>query len=128
MTTYATETLPSYPFPFGPFGTSTLAYDEFRRTTPVRRVSVPSGWEAWLVTRYSDVCMVHKDKRFSRDEAVRVGAALVENAGMEVEAGVLQNTDGEEHARLRRVFASHYGVGIANGQKPTLRLAGWLTP
>jgi nocardicin N-oxygenase len=55
--------------------------------------------------------MVHKDPRFSRAEAVRCGAALVPDARMEVETGVLQNTDAESHAQLRRVFADHFGHG-----------------
>ena len=46
---------------------------------------------------------------FSRAEAVRTAATLVKSAGMEVEPNVLQNTDGEQHARLRRVFGIHYG-------------------
>jgi cytochrome P450 len=100
--------LPSFPFDMGPYGTPTLTYDLFRMSTPVCQVMVPSGLNVWLVTRYQDVCTVHRDIMFSRDEAVRTGAALVKGAGMEVEDGVLQNTDGDRHSRLRRVFASHY--------------------
>jgi cytochrome P450 len=101
--------LPNFPFDMGPHGTATLAYDIFRMSSPVCQVLVPSGLNVWLVTRYEDVCTVHRDVVFSRDEAVRAGAALVKGAGMEVEDGVLQNTDGDRHSRLRRVFASHYG-------------------
>jgi cytochrome P450 len=100
--------LPSFPFDMGPYGSATLAYDAFRTRTPVCRILVPSGLEVWLITRYADVCMVHRDPTFSREEAVRAGAALVKEAGMEIEAGVLQNIDGERHTRLRKVFASHY--------------------
>lgn len=107
-------TPPSYPFEVGPYGSSTLAYDQFRRSTPVCRVSLPSGIQAWLVTRYADVCAVLKDPTFSRNEAVRVGAALVKDAAMELEIGVIQNTDGAEHSRLRSVFASHYSPAHAS--------------
>jgi cytochrome P450 len=106
--------LPGYPFEMGPYGSSTLAYDRFRKSTPVCRVSLQSGFEAWLVTRYADVCAVLKDPTFSRSEAVRVGASLVKDAAMELEAGVLQNTEGAEHSRLRSVFASHYSPGHAS--------------
>jgi cytochrome P450 len=100
--------LPAYPFPFGPFGTSTLAYDDFRKSAPVTRIQVPSGLEVWLVTSYDDICFVHKDERFSRSEAVRVGATLAPNSGMELAEGVLQNLDGPRHTTLREIFAHHY--------------------
>jgi cytochrome P450 len=108
MTSTALLSLPRFPFEMGPYGTPTLAYDKLRMSTPVCQVLVPSGLNVWLVTRYEDVCAVHRDTMFSRDEAVRTGAALVKGAGMEVEEGVLQNTDGDRHSRLQRVFASHY--------------------
>jgi cytochrome P450 len=101
--------LPKFPFEFGPYGTSTRVYDTFRQFCPVRRVSLPSGLEPWLVTTYADVCTVHNDPIFSRAEAVRAGATLVKTAGMELEPNVLQNTDAEQHSRLRRVFGIHYG-------------------
>ncbi len=100
--------LPSYPFEAGPYGSSTLTYDLLRKSSPVCRVSLPSGWQAWLVTSYADVCTVLKDPTFSRSEAVRRGATLVKDAAMELEPGVLQNTDGVKHSRLRSVFARHY--------------------
>jgi cytochrome P450 len=114
MTSTALLSLPCFPFEMGPYGSPTLAYDVLRMSTPVCQVLVPSGLNVWLVTRYEDVCAVHRDTMFSRDEAVRIGAALVNGAGMEVEEGVLQNTDGDRHARLRRVFASHYSQDHAS--------------
>lgn len=101
--------VPAFPFEFGPYGSSTRAYDILRRSSPLRRVSLPSGQQAWLVTTYADVCSVHREPMFSRAEAVRTAATLVKSAGMEVEPNVLQNTDGEQHVRLRRVFGIHYG-------------------
>src|SRR5262245_6429953 len=101
--------LPAFPFDFGPYGTPTRAYDIFRKFCPVRRVSLPSGLVVWLVTSYADVCTVHSDPTFSRAEAVRIGATLVKRAGMELAPNVLQNTDGEQHSRLRRIFGIHYG-------------------
>jgi cytochrome P450 len=101
--------VPAFPFEFGPYGTSTRAYDILRSSSPLCRVSLPSGLEVWLVTTYADVCSVHRESTFSRAEAVRTAATLVKRAGMELEPNVLQNTDGEQHARLRRVFGMHYG-------------------
>ena len=106
--------LPSYPFEIGPYGTSTLTFDTFRLSTPVCRVMLPSGLEAWLVTRYADICTILRDPTFSREEAIRVGAALVKAPSIEVKSGVLQNTDGQHHSRLRSVFATHYSQSHAS--------------
>jgi cytochrome P450 len=45
-------------------------YPQLRRESPVIRVHLPSGDEAWLVTRYDDACRVLSDPRFSRTAAV----------------------------------------------------------
>jgi cytochrome P450 len=100
-----------YPFEIGPFGSTTLAYDTYRADAPVCRVLMPSGLEAWLVTRYSDVCTVFRDPRFSRQEAVRVGAAQVKGSGLELNPDLMQNTDGKRHLRLRTAFSSYYSAG-----------------
>ena len=76
--------VPAFPFEFGPYGSSTRAYDILRRSSPLRRVSLPSGQQAWLVTTYADVCSVHREPMFSRAEAVRTAATLVKSAGMKV--------------------------------------------
>src|SRR5262245_38863 len=107
------SSLPRYPFGSGPYGSPTLAYDALRASNPVCRVALPSGWEAWLVTRYADVCTVHRGLTFSRAEALQVGAALVKDACMELLPCVLQNMDGEQHSRLHGVFANDYGPANA---------------
>jgi cytochrome P450 len=108
MPSFQSSSIPTFPFDKGPYGAATLAYDEFRASKPVCRILVPSGLEVWLVTRYVDVCAVLKNPAFARDQAVRVGAALVESGGIELVEGVLQNTDGEQHSRLRSLFARYY--------------------
>jgi cytochrome P450 len=100
----------TYPFEIGPFGSTTLAYDRHQTSAPVCRVLLPSGIEAWLVTRYADVCTVFRDPRFSRQEAVRIGAALVKGSGHELNPDLIQNTDGERHSRLRGAFSRYYGA------------------
>lgn len=99
------------PFESGPYGTASLEFDELRRSMPVCKAEVPSGWQTWLVTRYGDVASVLKDPVFSRDAAVRAGAVLVENTGVELEPGVLQNMDGPPHRLLRELFGQLYGPG-----------------
>ena len=99
-----------FPFAIGPYGSATLEYDKYRVWAPVCRAMMPSGLEAWLVTRYSDVCTVFRDPRFSRQEAVRVGAAQVKGSGFELNPDLIQNTDGKRHLRLRAAFSSYYGI------------------
>jgi cytochrome P450 len=99
-----------FPFAIGPYGSTTLAYDKYRMSAPVCRVMMPSGLEAWLVTRYADVCTVFRDPRFSRQEAVRVGAAQIKGSGFELNPDLIQNTDGKRHSRLRAAFSSYYSI------------------
>jgi cytochrome P450 len=82
---------------------------------------VPSGLEVWLVLRYGDIEMVFKDRRFSRREAIRRGAALVPDARMELLDGVLQNIDGEPHATMRRLFTDEYGHDRVPGWRAVIR-------
>lgn len=101
--------LPRYPFPPAPYGTSTLVYDAMRRQSPVSPILLPSGEPAWLVLPYDLIVAAHKDVRLSRAEAARNGVTIVADAPMEMAGGVIQNSDGAEHARLRKLFAPHYG-------------------
>jgi cytochrome P450 len=79
------------------------ALDEWRATDPVRRVQLPFGRWAWMVTRYDDVKVVMTDPRFSRraaaaDDAPRKTPEVVQR-------GSLASMDGADHARLRRLVS-----------------------
>jgi cytochrome P450 len=112
--------LPSFPFAHGPYGTATLTYDLFRKSCPIREILLPSGWKAWLVTSYAGVRAVHTHIKFSRSEAVRVGATLGKETGIELEPTVLQNSDGKQHARLRKIFGARFGVHRNTEWKETI--------
>ena len=43
-------------------------YARWRAQTPVRRLTLPDGQSAWLVTRYDDVFTALKDGRFAKDK------------------------------------------------------------
>jgi nocardicin N-oxygenase len=59
--------LPVYPAPKDdPALPTGMVYTEQRSKEPVSRVALPSGHQAWLVSRYEDVRMVLADQRFSR--------------------------------------------------------------
>lgn len=67
------------PFPF--FGPTPLdpppVYRELQLDEPVSPVILPSGDEAWLVTRHRDVEGVLRDERMSRQALTRPGAPAV---------------------------------------------------
>jgi cytochrome P450 PksS len=48
------------PFPF---------YARLRSESPVHRVVLPHNQSAWLVTRYDDVVLVLKDRRFAKSNS-----------------------------------------------------------
>jgi cytochrome P450 len=88
-----------------PFGPAPEVAD-LRQSSPVVKVSCPTGINAWLVTRYADVREVLGDpERFS----VRTGQAghVLANQppDAEIEEGDFNRMDGQEHLRFRRVVA-----------------------
>lgn len=51
------------------------AYAWLREHSPVHRTALPSGVEAWLVTRYGDAKQALADARLSKDPANHTGSA-----------------------------------------------------
>jgi cytochrome P450 len=78
-----------------------------RRDDPVSLVMTPGGAPAWLVTRHEDARRVLTDPRFS--------------AHGPGEAHGLVHTDGDEHARLRRLLVPELTIRRADGWRPRLR-------
>ncbi|QUQ66084.1 cytochrome P450 [Kutzneria sp. CA-103260] len=78
-----------------------------RRDEPVSLVLTPAGTPAWLVTRHEDARHVLADRRFS---AHGPGAA----------SGLL-DSDGDQHARLRRLLVPELTIRRADGWRPRVR-------
>lgn len=51
------------------------AYAWLREHSPVHRTALPSGVEAWLVTRYADARQALADTRLSKNPAHHAGSA-----------------------------------------------------
>ena len=66
MTQSNVERLPSYPFVADGALEPPVEWGEFRATCPVAPVTLASGDEAALITRYDDVKAVLTDPRFTR--------------------------------------------------------------
>jgi cytochrome P450 len=101
------ERVLSYPIP-GPGSLEPpVEWEQLRQRCPVARVTLPSGDEAPLLTRYDDVKRVLSDTRFTRPVSADNGARISEN-----ESGGVFNSEmatslpqsGAEHQRWRRMI------------------------
>jgi cytochrome P450 len=79
-------------------------YARLRHTRPVVRVALPSGDQAWMVTRYDDVRTVLSDPRFSNAS----GGPRFTAAEGPSPSGTLMTTDPPEHTRLRRLIGKAF--------------------
>lgn len=94
---------PARPFPFQApdLYEPPAEFATLRRECPVARVELPTGDQAWLVTRYADVKRVLSDPVFSRAAAARTGAPRLRP--LPPDSSTILAMDPPEHARLRRL-------------------------
>ncbi|NLU70876.1 cytochrome P450 [Streptomyces sp. HNM0574] len=91
------------------------AYAWLRAHAPVRRTRLPSGVEAWLVTRYADARQALADQRLSKNPGYhgersahgkgKVGIPGERSANLMTH---LLNIDPPDHTRLRRLVAKAF--------------------
>jgi cytochrome P450 len=106
MTSSDSEQALSYPLPVPAALEPPAEWPRLRQRCPVARVTMPSGDEALLVTRYEDVKQVLSDPRFGRRLDAPDAARIADT-----ESGGLFNSDmaaalpaaGREHERWRRM-------------------------
>ncbi|MFF6958832.1 MULTISPECIES: cytochrome P450 [unclassified Streptomyces] len=90
------------------------AYAWLREHAPVRRTTLPSGVEAWLVTRYADAREALAEGRLSKNPVHHA-----ESAGAKGKTGIpgersadlmthLLNIDPPDHTRLRRLVSKAF--------------------
>ncbi len=90
------------------------AYAWLREHSPVHRTVLPSGVEAWLVTRYADARQALADQRLSKDPAHHAGSAHAKGkTGIPGERKAelmthLLNIDPPDHTRLRRLVSKAF--------------------
>ncbi|MFI1017528.1 cytochrome P450 [Streptomyces sp. NPDC020965] len=90
------------------------AYAWLREHAPVHRTRLPSGVEAWLVTRYADARQALADQRLSKNPAHHVESAHAKGkTGIPGERKAdlmthLLNIDPPDHTRLRRLVAKAF--------------------
>jgi cytochrome P450 len=90
------------------------AYAWLREHAPVHRTKLPSGVEAWLVTRYADARQALADQRLSKNPAHHTGSAHAKGkTGIPGERSAdlmthLLNIDPPDHTRLRRLVSKAF--------------------
>lgn len=101
------EQVLSYPIPSEAALEPPAEWGRLRQQCPVARVSLPSGDEASLLTRYDDVKQVLSDSRFTRKGGARISAN--ESGGVfnsEMARSLPQS--GEPHLRWRRMISKWF--------------------
>ncbi|MFH9599603.1 cytochrome P450 [Streptomyces rochei] len=97
-------------------------YAAMRTDDPVARVTLPTGREAWAVTRYDDVRELLSDSRVSADIRRPNFPALGEG---EQEAGArfrpFIRTDAPEHTRYRRMLLPAFTVRRVRAMRPAVQ-------
>ncbi|MBM7170585.1 cytochrome P450 [Streptomyces sp. G44] len=90
------------------------AYAWLRENSPVHRTTLPSGVEAWLVTRYADARQALADQRLSKNPAHHDEPAHAKGkTGIPGERKAelmthLLNIDPPDHTRLRRLVSKAF--------------------
>jgi cytochrome P450 len=90
------------------------AYAWLRENSPVHRTTLPSGVEAWLVTRYTDAKQALADQRLSKNPAHHDEPAHAKGkTGIPGERKAelmthLLNIDPPDHTRLRRLVSKAF--------------------
>ncbi|GHH87121.1 cytochrome P450 [Streptomyces sulfonofaciens] len=100
------QTPPAYPFEHPGSLDMNPLYAELRERTPLARVRMPYGGEAWLVTRYEDIKRVLADHRFSR--AATLGKDVPRVLPTIPTARSIVTADPPEHTRLRNLVSKAF--------------------
>ncbi|MFR9724778.1 cytochrome P450 family protein [Streptomyces sp. MS19] len=103
------------------------AYAWLRAHAPVHRATLPSGVEAWLVTRYADARRALADPRLSKNPAAHTAEAHARGrVGIPGERGAgvmthLLNIDPPDHTRLRRLVSAAFTPRRVAAFEPRVR-------
>src|SRR6476660_3584007 len=114
--------LPAFPAPRTDPRAPPPEYLRWQRDQPVTRVTLWTGQDAWLATRWADVRTVLQDRRFSADVR-RPGFPLQSAAQARAVAErdpVFIRMDAPEHTRQRRMLTGEFLVRRAEAMRPRI--------
>src|SRR5262245_26078880 len=116
-----TSELPAYPLPKQDPATPTgVMYAGQRATTPIYRTVLPSGSEAWVVTRFDDVRAVLSDPRFSRNLLYPGAPCMIQPGDFSTGERSILNLDPPDHTRLRRLVAKAFTARRIEALRPRI--------
>jgi cytochrome P450 len=95
-------------------------YARWRREGPVRRVPLPGGGSAWLVTRYEDARRALTDPRLSKAMPAPAAGGIVPQ---QVRAAISRHmlaVDPPDHTRLRRLVAAAFTARRIEALRPRI--------
>ncbi|SCE33743.1 Cytochrome P450 [Streptomyces sp. SolWspMP-5a-2] len=97
-------------------------WPELRETCPVARVTLPSGDEAALLTRYEDVRMALSDPRFSREGLAGPDAARAAADGAQdvFNSPMARTLNAVGHARWRRMIGKWFTAKRMTALRPDM--------
>jgi cytochrome P450 len=90
-------------------------YAELREKTPVSRVRLPNGLEAWQITRYQDAVAVLSDPRYS------TSAERLQRAGALDFGPSMLTSDPPVHTRLRSLVSKAFTPRRIDGLRPRVQ-------
>ena len=94
-------------------------FASLREQQPVARVTLPTGDEAWLVTRYADVRAMLSDARLSRAATTKPGAPRLGPARPEPDSMMAMDPPG--HTRLRKLVAHAFTARRTERLRPRIQ-------
>ncbi|HUR74307.1 MAG TPA: cytochrome P450 [Sporichthya sp.] len=97
------------------------AYAQLAERGPLNRITLPNGVEAWLVTGYAETRAALNDPRLVKDG--RVMSVMAERVRPHLVPAIcshLLRTDGEDHARLRRLVGAAFTRGRMDAMAPRI--------
>jgi cytochrome P450 len=109
-----------YPFSDEPGLGLDPRYAQLRSATPVARVALPYGGDAWLVTGHAESKDVLTDPRLSR--AAATGPDSARFTPRPLPASMLQSMDPPEHTRLRRLVAKAFTARRVERLRPSTQV------
>jgi hypothetical protein len=110
-----------YPIPSEAALEPPAEWARLREQCPVMPVTLPSGDEAALVTRYADVRAVLSDPRFTRPVGQGARVADVESGGVfNSEMATVLPQEGEGHLRWRRMIGKWFTAKRMNALRPAI--------
>lgn len=97
-------------------------YAGLRQSEPAAKVTLPTGREAWILTRYDDVRKALNDPRLSSDRGDPNYPLLVEQARSDKDSTLsLAGMDAPEHTRARRAVIGEFTVRRMEMLRPRIQ-------